>query len=75
MQFHFIFTVTCQTAEGGKTSTFEGTITSRPGQTRQDLYFAVLAHVVAESGTKEVSVTFFDLTPNELPALASSMRS
>ncbi len=72
MQFHFILTVTWPTGTGLGSSTFEGTITSRPGQTRRDLYKSVRDHAIAQTGTSRINVSFFDLAPNELPALASS---
>jgi len=67
MQFHFILTVTWPVASGVETSTFEGTITARPGQTRQDLYNAVLRHARSKTGTSQIYVAFFELAPNELP--------
>ncbi len=72
MQFHFILTVTWPIAKGIETNTFEGTITSRPGQTRRDLYKAVRQHALSTIGASQIYVAFFDLAPNELPALASS---
>jgi hypothetical protein len=73
MEFHFVFTVTWQIAKGVESNTFEGTITSRAGQTRQDLYNAVRQHAISKIGTSQIYVTFFDLAPNKLPALASSV--
>ncbi len=51
MQFHFILTVTWPIAKGIETNTFEGTITSRPGQTRRDLYKAVRQHALSTSSS------------------------
>ena len=72
MQFHFILTVTSPIATGIETNTFEGTITSRPGQTRQDLYKAVRQHAISKIGASRIYVAFFDLALNELPTLVSS---
>ncbi len=71
MEFYFIITIAAPGSNRVRSATVSGTTHARPGQTRKDLFKVALSYARSQTGISDPIVTFFDLAPNELPALAS----
>ncbi|MFC4050047.1 hypothetical protein ACFOY4_10160 [Actinomadura syzygii] len=69
MEFFFIITLLYPAYSGMAYFTRKGTVTAKPGETRQDLFNKILASVhssVDEPGIRQANVVFFSLEANEL---------
>ena len=64
MEFHFVMTVALP---GGKVGTYSGVWAANQGESRADLYQAILKVASEQMGGKP-NVMFFSLEPNELSA-------
>ena len=71
MEFHFIITVSVNDGACMCSSTLCGTINAEDGHTRKDLFRIALDLAEISSGMDQPVVTFFDLSPNELPVAPS----
>jgi hypothetical protein len=72
MEFHFIITLLFPGPKNGLGYlTRGGTVSARPGQTRQDLYnqvWSYLRETVRDVDISHANTVFFSLEPNELPS-------
>ncbi|MFI0484673.1 hypothetical protein [Actinomadura sp. 9N215] len=70
MEFFFIITLLYPGYSGANYLTRKGTVTAKPGETRQDLHNKVLVSIhnsVDDPGIRHANVVFFSLEINELP--------
>lgn len=73
MDFHYIITLTKAADSGMRFATVKGVIKPLASQTRNDLANAVYKYASSKADMPDATIAFFDLAPNELPAVVQAV--
>jgi hypothetical protein len=73
MDFHYVITLSQPVSGGARSATFTGVIEARDDQTRCDLVNDIYQSASCRAGMENANIMFFDLAPNELPAVIQAI--